>query len=493
MTRAVRVVAALVLLVLVPATAPARPPCARTPPPVTALTGHLDITQVLIGSLNGGKIVISAGREGTVRVWDAATLRPVGAPLRGWAPIAYAPPYLLMTDREREDGVRVVDLRSPRRASLALEVYAGGDEPRLVVGDQDGTAVIAQSDEVEIVLFDVSTGRRRGGALPVGGVPVAILTLNGVPALIVATRGSLSVWNLRTRERFGRSLVLHPPRNPPPELPNLPAAEVSTINGRPSLLVPTHDRGVISWDLLSREWRTAMDVTEAVRGDSSAIAAHRGTPVLLRLEEQPGAGEDLDLDGHEDRSRITAWDPAGGTRRASIDVPGHVRALAAEGNLVVTGGADNALRSFDLRTGREVSVVHGSPADRLTKLVPAGTLAVTVRDQGGWQVVDPATGQPVGEPVSPDTGVRAITADASTVVTGGGTFAPVVRVWDLRTRRERGPPLSGFSRHVSHVALSGDLIIAAGDGGRRTTLRFWDRAGASAHPPVRLARGLVLA
>ncbi|MFI6532899.1 hypothetical protein ACIBHY_10650 [Nonomuraea sp. NPDC050547] len=82
--------------------------------------------------------------------------------------------------------------------------------------------------------------------------------------------------------------------------------------------------------------------------------------------------------------------------------------------------------------------------------------------------------------------MRAITADASTVVTGGGTFAPVVRVWDLRTRRERGPPLSGFSRQVSHVALSGDLIIAAGDGGKRTTPRFWDRAGASAHPPGRL-------
>ncbi|MFD9944820.1 WD40 repeat domain-containing protein [Nonomuraea sp. NPDC059023] len=216
------------------------------------------------------------------------------------------------------------------------------------------------------------------------------------------------------------------------------------------------------------------------------MAVHRGTPVLLRLEEQPGAGEDLDLDGHEDRSRITAWDPVSGARRAAIDVPGHVRALAAEGNLVVTGGADNALRSFDLDTGREISRVHGSPADRLTRLVPAGTLAVTIRDQGGWQVADPATGQPVGEPVAPDTGVRAITADASTVVTGGGTFAPVVKVWDLRTRRERGPPLSGFSRYVSHVALSDDLIIAAGDGGKRGTLRFWHRTGRIAHPPLRL-------
>ncbi|MFI6536434.1 WD40 repeat domain-containing protein [Nonomuraea sp. NPDC050547] len=482
MNRTMRAVAALLLLVLFPAAgAAAHRSCTRPAPPLTALTGHLDITQVLIGSLDGRKIVISAGSEGTVRVWDAATLRPAGVPMPGRAPIAYASPYLLITDGAQDGGVRTVDLRRPALTGPTVEVSLHEDRPRLVVGELDGTAVTTGGGD-EIGLFDLATGRPVGTALPTGGSPVAILSLDGVPVMIVEAEAELVVWNLRTREKLGRTLALRSR----PEPPNTMAAEVTTIDGRPSVLLPTHDRGVLAWDLLSREWRTAVDVTEALKGDSSAMATHRGTSVLLRLEEQPGAGEDLDLDGHEDRSRITAWDPVRGTGRTFFDVPGHVTTLAAEGSLVVTGGADNALRSFDLDTGRAVAVAHGSSADRMTRLVPAGHLAVTIRDVGGWQVVDPATGESVGEPVSPDAGVRAIAADATTVVTGGGAFSPVVRVWDLRTRRERGRPLHGFSSHVGQVALSDELIIAAGDGGKRDTVRFWDRAGRVAHPALRL-------
>lgn len=489
MIRLLKVVAALLLVAVVPVSGQTVPTlCVSDAPPV--LAGHLDVTQVLMGDLDGRKIVISAGSEGTVLIRDATTLRPIGQPISGRAPIAFPSPYLLIT--ADDESTHVWDLRRGTKAGKSLDLILG-DSERLVTGQVDGVPVVVDAAYDKLRVLDVRTGEKVGRTVHGFRSPLGITTLDGVPVLVtIGERGSLSVWNLRTRRRLGKSLDLWRTEGQAQDTgPNEQAIEVSAAN----VLMPTYGRGVVAWDLVSRRWRTAVDMEETAEGDTSAMATYRGKDVLLRVEEQPGVGEDLDRDGHDDRSRITVWDPSTGARVTAIDVPGHVLSMAADGTRVVTGGTDNALRTFDLETGRMTSVVSGSPYDRLIRDVPAGRLAVTIRDEGGWQLLDPATETPIGDPVSPNTAVRAITADASVAVTGGGSFSHVVRVWDLKTRRQLGPPLTGFTKEISHVAVTGSLIVAAGDGvwqAAPSTLRIWDRAGHSPElPPIRLP-GLVL-
>ena len=48
------------------------------------ISGHDGgVSSVAVGELEGRAVIVSGGEDGTVRVWDLATGRPVGEPLRG--------------------------------------------------------------------------------------------------------------------------------------------------------------------------------------------------------------------------------------------------------------------------------------------------------------------------------------------------------------------------------------------------------------------------
>ena len=48
------------------------------------LTGHTgEVTAVAVGRAGDRDVIVSGGRDGTVRVWDAVTGQPAGQPLTG--------------------------------------------------------------------------------------------------------------------------------------------------------------------------------------------------------------------------------------------------------------------------------------------------------------------------------------------------------------------------------------------------------------------------
>jgi len=91
-------------------------------------TGHTDwVTAVAVGQLDGRTVVVSGSSDRTVRVWDAATGRPVGDPFTG-----------------HTDYVNAV-----------------------AVGQLDGrTVVVSGSDDRTVRAWDAATGRPVGDSPP---------------------------------------------------------------------------------------------------------------------------------------------------------------------------------------------------------------------------------------------------------------------------------------------------------------------------------------
>jgi streptogramin lyase len=115
-----------------------------------------------------GKLLATAGSDGTVRLWDPATGRPVGAPLQ--------------TGSGPAGGVRAVAF-SPRGELLASS-YGNG----------------------EVRLWDPATGRPVGAPLqtgsgPVGGLRAVAFSPDGKLLASAGLDGTVRVWNPATGRR----------------------------------------------------------------------------------------------------------------------------------------------------------------------------------------------------------------------------------------------------------------------------------------------------
>ena len=464
--------------------------------PVEAHRGGVD--SVAAGALpDGTPVIISGGHDGTVRVWRTADGTPVGEPLTGhtgwvWAVAAGALPdgTPVIISGGEDATVRVWRIADGTPVGAPLTGHDGWVYAVAAGALPDGTPVIISGGHDGTVrVWRLADGTPAGQPLAGhdGAVPaVAAGTLpDGTPVIISGGDDhTVRVWRLADGTPAGEPLAGHDGA--------VNAVAAGTLpDGTPVIISGGEDATV-------RVWRLA-DGTPV----GAPLAGHDGRVYAVAAGALPDGTPVIISGGHDGTVRV--WRLADGTP-VGAPLTGHdgrVYAVAAgalpDGTpVIISGGHDGTVRVWRLadgtpvgepltgHDGRAYAVTAGALPDGTPVIISGGEDA-TVRV---WRLAD---GTPVGEPVEAHRGgVDAVAAGAlpdgtPVIISGGGDGT--VRVWRLADGTPVGEPLTGHDGAVYAVAAGalpdGTPVIISG--GEDATVRVWRTAdGTPLLPPLDL-------
>ena len=439
-------------------------------------TGHdRSVSAVAVGELAGRPVVVSGGKDSTVRVWDLATGKPTGRPFTGHNGSVSAVAVGELAGRPvvvsggKDSTVRVWDLATGEPTGRPFTGH-DGSVSAVAVGELAGRPVVVSGGKDSTVrVWDLATGQLVGRPFTghTGGVSaVAVGELAGGPVVVSGGDWTVRVWDLATGEPTGVPFTGH--------VWGVSTVAVGELAGRPVVVSGSNDRTVRVWDL-----STGQLVGRPFTGHTGGVSA-------VAVGEL--AGGPVVVSGGED-STVHVWDLATG-EPTGVPFTGHRRGVSAVavgelagGPVVVSGGEDSTVRVWDLATGeptgRPFTGHEGSVSAVAVGELAGRPVVVSGGKDSTVRVWDLATGEPTGRPFTGHNGsVSAVAvgelAGRPVVVSGGKDST--VRVWDLATGEPTGRPFTGHDGSVSAVAV-GELagrpvVVSGGD----WTVRVWDLA-----------------
>jgi WD40 repeat protein/tRNA A-37 threonylcarbamoyl transferase component Bud32 len=499
---------------------------------VLALTAHTDTRAAGWSSVDfspDGRHILTASRDDTPRIWDAATghellalegsaARPDGAIFSpdGQHILAKSNDNIVRiwsAETRREmlelkghtdhvwgtafspDGSRIVTASWDKTARI-WNAVTGQELLRLEHDDKvntaqfspDGRRVVTGSHDRVARIWDATTGRQ---ILQLVGHKDNIFAVefsrDGRHVLTASADNTARIWDAAT----GRSIVPLTGHNDV-----LDDASFSPDGQR--IVTASEDRTARIWDAVYGRQTATLVHTERVQG---AVFSPDGRYVATTSQDHTARVWDASTDRqsllvleHPEQASAASFSPDGtriltasfdgtsviweaATGRRLTTMRGHAdrvwcTAFSSDGRRIVTGSRDRTARVWDVRTGQEMlQLVGHTSAINSAVFSPDGRRVLTASHDKTVRVWDATTGRQLLQLRFPVEAVSALfSPDGRRIVTA--VQDKTVRIWDPETGREL-LRLEGHADVVNSAAFSPDgrRVITASDD---KTARVWD-------------------
>jgi WD40 repeat protein/DNA-binding XRE family transcriptional regulator len=426
-----------------------------------------------------GRLLASAGADGTVRLWNPATSRPVktlhASARHGVNGVAFSPGGTLLASA---DGDGTVRLWNPATGRPVATLHASGRTTarygvRAVAFSHDGTLLASAGADGTVRLWNTATRRlvRTLHASARRGVFAVAFSPDGTLLASAGGDGTVRLWNPATGRPAGKTI-----QTSVGQFGGYGGVAFSSDGTR--LAISSGDGTVRLWNPATGRPVSAPHQTGSIYGVFGVAFSRGGT--LLASAEADGS--------------VRLWNPATGQPDgAPIQAPNYYNsvfgvAFSPDGKVLASANGDGTVRLWNLATGRPVGAplpTGSGPAGGVGGVAfrPFGTLLASADGDGTVRLWNPDTGRPVGAPLSATSaryGVLwvAFSHDGKLLASAEGDGT--VRLWNPATRRPVGAPLPASPREgvngvVNGVAFSPDgtlLASASADG----TVRLWNPA-----------------
>jgi len=414
-----------------------------------------------------GKVLLTESMDHTARLWETATGKPIGQPMKNKAAqgaVAFSPDGKTILAGSSDGTAQLWDATTcqpigkplPHPVSVTLAAFS-----------PTGKALLTASADQTVRLWEASTGQPIGSPLQLQGEAIlAVVFSPDGKTVATACRGANTahIWEAATGKPIGQPLQHQ--------------AHVHGLAFSPTGKVILTG----SADTTARLWNaaTGQPIGQPMQHDRGVYAvafSPNGRCVLT---------------GSADKT-ARLWDAATG-RPIGRPMPHQAGvwtvALSPDGKTGLTGSEDQTARLWDLNTRLPLGapLPHQSPVTSVA-FTPDNKTVLT-RSYGPivrlWDVaVSPPLGFPLGIQY---THSIAFSPDGQTVL--AGSLDKMVRLWNVATGKPLRDPLPSPDR-IRAVAISSDgrLVLAGGDD---KTVRRWDGTSGKPIEPSLELPGIVL-